>query len=220
MSIKLGVFISGTDTGVGKTLVSSLLLSSLRTYGIRSGYFKPVQTGSDLDSETVARYTGVPFTRFPQPVYQFPEPISPHRAAKIHESQIQLDQIQKQWHSLEDRAWVVEGAGGLLVPLNATQTIRDLVSALSLKLVIVASTRLGTINHTLLTLEAAKAAQLNVAGIVLVGSEDEGLEAVFSELTETPVIARVPFFETLSSTWVQEKGVSFFPAALLRKLFE
>src|SRR4051812_45746069 len=115
MGVKLGVFITGTDTGVGKTVVSSLLVASLRTYGIRTGYFKPVQTGSDPDIPTVSRLSGIPLSKFPQPVYQFSEEAAPYRAAQVQGVEIQLDEILKAWTELDDRAWVIEGAGGLSV---------------------------------------------------------------------------------------------------------
>lgn len=104
--MKIGIFVSGTDTDVGKTFVSSLLVSSLHSYGIKTGYFKPVQTGTDSDTQTVIRLTGVSNRNFPDPVYSFPEPMSPNRAAQLHHEEIQLDRIIETWEKLDDRAWV------------------------------------------------------------------------------------------------------------------
>lgn len=218
--MKLGVFVSGTDTGIGKTLVSSLLVSSLKSFGIRAGYFKPVQTGSESDSQTVMELSGISESCVPSPTYQFEKPQSPNRAAEGEGKQIQIDAILDDWKKLEDRAWVIEGAGGLLVPLNAKQTVRDLVSALGVKLVLVSSTRLGTINHTLLSIEAAKNAGITVAGIVLVGKEDPGLSSVLTEFSGVPVLAQIPLFPEVSSVLIQEKCVSYFPVPILKELYE
>jgi dethiobiotin synthase len=218
--MKSGVFVSGTDTGVGKTLVSSLILSALRKNKIQSGYFKPIQTGSDLDSPTVAARVGVHLEEFPRPIYQFQAPQAPSRAAQAEGKEIQLDSIVQGWQCLENQHWIVEGAGGLLVPLNSKQTIRDLVKALGLRLVLVSSTRLGTINHTLLSLEAAKSANIDVAGIVLVGDPDPGLEESLSDFSDTPILAGIPLFQSVSAELVQEKGAEFFTKKILNSLFQ
>jgi dethiobiotin synthase len=218
--MKLGIFVTGTDTGIGKTLVSGLLLAALRSYGIKSGYFKPVQTGSDLDTHTVSHWSGIHLDRLPNPTYLFPEPIAPYTAAKMHGQEIQLDQIQQEWHQLDERAWVVEGAGGLLVPLNGRQTNRDLIQALELRTLIVASTRLGTINHTLLTLEAAEKVGLPLCGIVLNGPEEVGVESILSEYSSVPIIAKVPQLPNLSPAVIQEVAAQYFPVTTLRQLYE
>jgi len=201
--MKTGIFISGTDTGVGKTLVSSLLVSSLHQNGIQTGYFKPIQTGSDKDTDTVCRLTGISESHFVQPAYEFLAPQAPNRAAMLEGKEVQLDYIVNYWNRLDNRTWVVEGAGGLLVPLNSRQTTRDLIHALNLRMILVASTRLGTINHTLLSVEAARAGGVSVEGIVLVGHEDPGLASVLTEFSGVPVIAQVPFLEVITPSVVR-----------------
>ena len=218
--MKLGIFVTATDTGIGKTIVSSLLLSSLRSYSIRAGYFKPIQTGLELDTARVAELTGMPEDKFPAPAYSFPEPLAPSRAAQIHDQCIQIDSILEQWKGLDDRAWIVEGVGGLMVPLNPKNTVLDLVHAMGLKVLLVASTRLGTINHTLLTAHAAKAAGVSIAGIILVGEEDPGLDSLLVEFTGVPVLGRIPFLSELSPSQIQEKGSQYFPFVALRALFD
>ncbi len=220
MSIKLGVFVTGTDTGVGKTVASSLLLASLRTFGIRAGYFKPVQTGAELDTATVAQLTGYPEAKLPKPVYQLEGETAPYRAALSQGIEIQLDEILKAWNQLDDRAWVIEGAGGLMVPLNAKLTIRDLIAALGLRMVIVAPTRLGTINHTLMTVEMARTAGISMAGIVLVGKEDPGLKEVLEQFTKVPVLTRIPVLDPLTPSLVQDFSVNYFSAEVLRQIYE
>lgn len=218
--MKLGLFVSGTDTGVGKTIVSSLMLSALKSLAVRTGYFKPIQTGTDLDTPRVAELTEIPLSKFPNPVYSLAMPAAPSRAASAEGIQIQLDLILKAWNELDDRAWVVEGAGGLLVPLNQKQTIRDLIQILGLRLLLVASTRLGTLNHTLLTIEAARTRGIEVRGIVLVGDEDPGLEKALSSWTEIPILTRIPQAADLSPTWIQENGPKYFSSANLKWLYD
>jgi malonyl-CoA O-methyltransferase len=217
---KRGLFVSGTDTGIGKTIVSALLLAALRRAELAPGYFKPVQTGDDPDSETVARLGAARDGEIRPPVYALPLPASPDRAAAAAGVTIRLEAIEEAWRALPDRAWVVEGAGGLLVPLDRQRTMRDLVAALGLPLLVVASTRLGTINHTLLTLEAARARGLRVAGLVLNGPADPGLAGVLARFDAAPVVAELRPFETLDAAAIEGTAARLFPAGTLRRLFD
>lgn len=195
-----GVFVTGTDTGVGKTLVSALLLGAFRARGADASYFKPVQTGSDDDTETVARLSGA--RDLPRPAYEFSLPASPSRAALAAGRSLELSRIIERFRALPERFWIVEGAGGLLVPLSERGEkvlTKDLVKALGLPLLVVASTRLGTINHTLLTLECARRAGLEILGLVLNGEEDPGLEETLRAFDPAPVLARLPELGTVSA---------------------
>lgn len=218
--MKLGIFVTGTGTKIGKTIVSSFLASSLRSFSIRTGYFKPIQMGTENDTMTVSNLTGISMSKLPHPTYSFPEMMAPSRAAAQRGIEIQLDKIVQDWIEFDHRAWIVEGHGGLLVPLNRKKTNRDLNRMLELKTLVVSSTSLGTINHTLLTVETAKNSGLTVAGIVLVGDDDTGLDSLLTDLSGVPVIARVPHFPDLSPSLVQDLGVSLFPASTLSLLFE
>jgi dethiobiotin synthetase len=219
MSVKKGLFISGTDTGVGKTLISSLIVAGLKSCGMTVGYFKPVQTGSDLDTETVRSYSQLTDAEYSAPTYQLALPAAPSRAAQAEGVEIELARIQSHWAALDARNWVVEGAGGLLVPLRGRQTIRDLIRSLRLDLVLVASTRLGTLNHILLSLESAAAAEISTQGIILVGDEDPGLEKVIPEYTDIPILTRIPHFPVLSSSVIKQAGGQYFPRKLLERLY-
>lgn len=218
--MKTGIFITGTDTGVGKTFVSSVLLASLHSQRILSGYWKPIQTGLDWDTPTIARTTGISLSQFPPPTYTFPEPQAPFRAAQMAGQSISLDRVHQSWKELDSRFWIVEGAGGLLVPLTDIETTRDLVSQLKLELLIVARTQLGTINHTLLTIEAARHKNIPIAGIVLVGREDPGLSQILLQYGQIPVIAEIPWFENTSfhPSEVAQIGQRYFPEKVLRSL--
>ncbi len=166
-----GLFVTGTDTGVGKTVVCSALLA--RCAGdphVR--YWKPIQTGieEDDDSATVRRLTGCASARVLDAGVRLRRPLSPHRAAELSGVVIDLAQVSDIAGG-QDRAdrWIVEGAGGVLVPLNDDQLMVDLMVHLGLAVVVVARSTLGTINHTLLTIEALRARSMHVAGVIMVG---------------------------------------------------
>ena len=225
-----GLFVTGTDTGIGKTTLCALLLEALRRAEIAAGYFKPAQTGGDSDTGTVARLTAaVPLADavdarradpvLAAPVYELPLPASPDRAAAAAGVAIRMEEIEAAWRSLPPRAWIVEGAGGLLVPLTARDTMRDLASLLSLPLLVVASTRLGTINHTLLTLAAARAGGVPVTGLVLNGPADPGLAETLARFDPAPVLAEIRPLEEVSPAAIRAAAPTLFPPALLRRLF-
>lgn len=208
-----GVFITGTDTGIGKTITSALLISALKKYFLNIKYFKPVQTGSDDDTETVAGLTEV---KCLPPVYKFKAPISPHRAALLEHKKIELKKIKSSLTAsvVKNDFFVVEGAGGLMVPLNDKEITRDLIKLLELPVVIVASTRLGTINHTLLTLECARAKNLSVLGVILVGEEDKGLAETLSRYGDTKILGQIPNLK-ISSDEIRARGPQFFSKDIL-----
>jgi dethiobiotin synthetase len=171
----LPVFITGTDTGIGKTLVSALLLAGGRYAGRDTRYWKPVQTGDDSDTRTVEALTGQ--RAGADPLYFFPEPMAPLRAAEKNGGEIREERIAETFRSFSSADWIIEGAGGLLVPLaRPDRTMRTLAASLGARLVVVASPRLGAINHTLLTLEAARQGGLEVQALVWSGDEDPELE--------------------------------------------
>lgn len=217
--MKRGLFVTGTDTGIGKTITSAMLLAALRRAEMAPGYFKPVQTGGDSDSATVARLGAAGGGDIHPPIYVLPLPASPDRAAAAAGVTLHLETIEDAWRALPDRDWIVEGAGGLLVPLDRTRTMRDLVALLGLPALVVASTRLGTINHTLLTLEAARARGLRVAGLVLNGPPDPGLAEVLARFDPAPVIAEVRPFAAVTAAAIESTAPLLFPAATLRRLF-
>ncbi len=208
--MKRGLFVTGTDTGVGKTLVSALLVSALVRSGRRAGYFKPVQTGSESDRDEVRRLVPHDDVLFPEPAASFALPAAPFRAATAEGRSVDLAAIVRAWDALPDAAWVVEGAGGLLVPLTATETTRDFVRALGLPVLVVASTRLGTINATLLTLEALGRAGIPILGVVLNGEPDPGLREVIESFGATTVVAEIPKLPAITPEGVAgQAGIDF-----------
>jgi dethiobiotin synthetase len=169
-----GCFVTGTDTGVGKTVLAAAIAAALRADGIRVAAFKPVVTGLDepepgrpADHELLAAATGMaPDDVAPR---TFGPPVSPHLAAELAGTALDpaatIDAARAAGAGAD--ALVVEGVGGLLVPLTTAFTVRDLAAALGLPVVIAARPGLGTISHTLLTVEAARAAALEVRAVVL-----------------------------------------------------
>jgi dethiobiotin synthetase len=172
-----GLFVTGTDTGVGKTVVAGAIAAALRASGVRVAAYKPVVTGLDepvapgwpRDHELLAAAAG---TR-PQAVapHTFGPAVSPHLAAELAGTTLALDDMVTAASAAiaeaQAEVLVAEGVGGLLVPLTEEASVRDLAEALRLPVVIAARPGLGTISHTLLTLEAARAAGLRVAAVVL-----------------------------------------------------
>jgi dethiobiotin synthetase len=170
-----GLFVTGTDTGVGKTVLAGAIVAALRASGARVAALKPVITGLDEpaaedwppDHELLARANRVAADEVT--VVGFGPPVSPHLAAEVAGRPIDVEDLLASIRAAADDADVVivEGVGGLLVPLSDTCDVRALARSLGLPLVIAARPGLGTINHTLLTLEVARAAGLEVAGVVL-----------------------------------------------------
>lgn len=177
------IFITATGTGVGKTLVSSLLLGFLRNQGIAAGYQKWVSTGGELPEDLLfcLQKNDMEFVREKldsQVVYRFPLPASPHLAAEQAGREVDAGQIQAAFARCagEHEVLVVEGVGGVLVPLRRDLLLADFVASLRLPVLIVACSGLGTINHTLLTIEALRHRKLKVLGVVF-SDEQEGMAA-------------------------------------------
>jgi dethiobiotin synthetase len=163
-----GFFITGTDTNVGKTVLSALLCAALP-----ARYWKPIQTGAceGTDREQVIRWAGLAANLAAPEAYIFQAPVSPHLAARNAGVTISLDRIAMP----EDNSGVpliVEGAGGVMAPINSGQFMLDLMNHLSLPVILAARSTLGTINHTLLSLRALRDSRLSVRGVVLIGPEN------------------------------------------------
>ena len=175
------VFITATGTGVGKTVVSSLLVGCLRDMGLKAGYQKWVSTGGEVPEDLVfcLRSNNLPLDRAKLDImapYRFALPASPHLAAEQEGREIDPAQIKEIfYHGLADcDVLVVEGVGGVLVPLRRDLLLADFLTSLPLPVLVVARSGLGTINHTLLTVEALRCRKLDVLGVVF-SDEQEGM---------------------------------------------
>lgn len=186
-----GLIVTGTDTGIGKTVVAAGLVAAL---GGR--YWKPVQAGLDeaTDSETVAAL--VPGALIHAEAYRLATPCSPHHAAAIDGVTIDPARL-----ALPAGATplVVEGAGGALVPLREDLLFADVMANWGLPVVLVARTTLGTINHTLLSIEALRARSLTVAGVAFVGDANPESERVIGAIAKVARLGRLPWLAPLDS---------------------
>ena len=197
-----GIFVTGTDTGVGKTLISSALMAGFFPC---ANYWKPVQTGDDDDTETVKRLAKLSQTRIQAPVYRLATPASPHYAAEREGVLIDHRRILDTWKTMPGQ-WIVEGAGGLAVPLSRERLQTDLIRDLALPTLVVSATRLGTINHTLLTLRELDAQGIPCLGVVLVGEHDPSAVSGITSHTRHPILASVPYVPLVDATFVSETG--------------
>ncbi len=188
-----GFFITGTDTGIGKTVLSALLVAALD-----GTYWKPIQTGAieGTDRESVRRWAEVPEERLAPECYLFDPPVSPHLAAREAGVVISLDDI-KFPAGPEDVLWIVEGAGGVMVPLNDRIFMRDLMRHLRLPVIIAARSGLGTINHTLLTLAALRDADISIHGVVLIGVENHENHRAVEQYGHAKVIGHIPILDRI-----------------------
>jgi dethiobiotin synthetase len=169
-----GLFVTGTDTGAGKSVLAAAICAALHARGERVVAFKPVVTGLDdapgewpPDHELLARAAGAGQSGADVAPYTFGPPLSPHYAAELAGMTIEPARLLDAARAAGERLLVAEGVGGLMVPITSGYLVRDLAVDLGLPVLIAARTGLGTINHTLLTIEAARAAGLAVAGVVM-----------------------------------------------------
>jgi dethiobiotin synthetase len=209
-----GFFVTGTDTGVGKTALSALLVAALDAF-----YWKPIQTGSieGTDRETVRRLAEVSDERLLPEAYCFEPPVSPHLAAREVGVRIRLDTLA--WPPAEARdvarTWIVEGAGGVLVPVNESETMIDLMRRVDLPVLVAARSTLGTINHTLLTLAALRAARREVRGVVFVGDAHEENRRAIGHYGNTRLLGRIPFTQPLNRATLLDAYARWFDRAAL-----
>jgi dethiobiotin synthetase len=179
-----GVVITATDTNVGKTLFSIHCL--LSTHGT---YWKPIQSGQPSDREQVLQATGLDDSHFIKEKYNLTQPLSPHEAA-AYDKQIISFQRFRHMPKILHPPLIIEGSGGVLVPLNKRYLMVDLFCHFGLPVIIVARSTLGTINHTLMTLECLRSRGLHVLGVVLVGPALPGNEKAISFYGKVNILGR------------------------------
>mgnify|MGYP003365967006 FL=1 len=197
MNFQRGVFVTGTDTGIGKTLVSAILCRAWN-----ATYWKPLQTGladEEGDTPTVRDLGGLSPARIIPPAYAFQAPLAPLAAGDlenvtVNPGRLVLPQVQG--------PLVVEGAGGLMVPVREDMMIVDLIESLGLPVVLVTRSGLGTINHTLLSLEALRRRGIPVAGVVPVGPPNSGNERDIARFGKTQILFQVPHLDAITETSV------------------
>lgn len=176
------LFVTGTDTSIGKTLISAMLMSSLD-----ATYWKPVQAGLDeeTDTEFVKRVSEVSDQKIVPERYRLNTPMSPHGAADIDKVEISLADFTLP--DFETKHLIVEGAGGLWVPINWKDSILDLITQFDIPVLLVARSELGTLNHTLLSLEALRSRNVEVFGVILNGPHHQSNKETIEHFGKVPV---------------------------------
>lgn len=207
-----GFFITGTDTNVGKTVLSALLCAALP-----ARYWKPIQTGASegTDRRQVIDWAGLAEKQTHPEACIFDDPVSPHLAAQRAGTEISLESIHLPI-SDSDLPLVVEGAGGAMVPVNGKELMLDLMRVLGLPVLLAARSTLGTINHTLLSVKAMRDAGLSVRGVVLLGPENSDNRRAIEHYGNIPVVGHVPLLPEIHRKALRAVFAEHFDGDALR----
>ena len=193
-------FVTGIDTDIGKTVVSAILVEALN-----ADYWKPIQSG-DLhytDTDKVKELVNGKTILHPE-AYRLNNPLSPHAAAKLDNISISLAsfQLPKTNNNL-----IVEGAGGLLVPINEDGNyLSDVIVKLGMEIILVSKNYLGSINHTLLSIEYLKSKSISIKGIIIIGEKNESSESIIVKNTGVNILHRVPMAESVTCDFIKEQA--------------
>ncbi|MCL6444472.1 MAG: dethiobiotin synthase [Alicyclobacillus sp.] len=200
-----GLFVTATDTDVGKTLVAGGLAGAMRARGIDVGVLKPIQSGHAVDhpegdAARLKRLAGVNDDVREICPFAFPEPLAPRLALARAGMDVRMADLLLHWKRVQHRhaGWFIEGAGGIAVPYTADALVADLAAAVRLPVLVVARPNLGTVNHTVLTVEYLRARKLRVAGVIVNGMRGDGVveshnPAMIEELAQVPVLGCIPW---------------------------
>jgi len=213
-----GIFITGTDTNVGKTVVAAAVMLRYRVEAPLR-YWKPIQTGIEQDNDTreVNRLSRACDNEVLNCGVRLRGPLSPHLAARRAGTRTTVQSLVETLHTADLKVsaahpapparWIVEGAGGTLVPLNERETMADLMQALDLPVLIAARLTLGTINHTCMTIEVLRRRMLRVAGVVMVGEPNDENRLAIERYGAAEVLGQMPWFDPLTpevvDAWVR-----------------
>ena len=200
--MKQSYFITGIDTEVGKTMISAIV-----TEALEADYWKPIQAGDldNSDTHKVERLISNKKTKFHKNAFALKTPMSPHAAAEIDGVQVSSKTIIR---PETDNDLVVEGAGGLLVPISDSETIADLINPDD-KVILVSRHYLGSINHTLLSIEALRSRGLDCFGIIYSGNETKTTEDIIEKMSGVPVIGRVEEEEEFTAEVIKKYADKF-----------
>ena len=185
--------ICGTDTNIGKTIISAFFVRGLNSY-----YWKPIQSGleDETDSQTVSRLSNINKKKIIKEAYVFKEPVSPHWASEIDNVKIQRELLTL---PIINKPLIVETAGGLMVPLTRDFLQIEQIKDWDIPVILVCRSSLGTLNHTLLSIEALKKRDIKILGIVINGNKHLDNPRTLSQFTGLPIITEFPLVENLNS---------------------
>ncbi len=187
-----GFFITGTDTDVGKTVAAAWIALHLG-----GDYWKPLQSGTEeMDLATVRKLSGLTQDHFHPSIYELLDPLAPMEAAKRMGIKLEPDRFQA---PKTPRPLIVEGAGGLMVPITENFWVIDLIAKLGLPAVLVSRSKLGTINHTLLSLEALRARNIAVTGVIMNGELMPHNKEAIEKIGKVKVLAEIPQLSIIST---------------------
>lgn len=203
--------VTGTDTGIGKTVFSAALVGALDGY-----YWKPIQSGLDeeTDSEAVRRLSGLAAERVLPEAWRLQTPVSPNLSAEIDGVAIEPQAL---WIPETDRPLVVEGAGGLLVPLTRQCTYIDVFARWGQSVILCARTELGTINHTLLSVEALRQRRISITGIAFIGDARSDTQTVIATMSGVRILGRLPILDRLTTDSLRQAFHSQFDLSLFEE---
>jgi dethiobiotin synthetase len=223
---KPAFFLTATDTGVGKTIITAGLLQALHTKRQRVGVMKPIETGVDFqrpehsDTERLRRLLSPPPSFDSVCLYAFPQPLAPFECARKAGTTIDMSHILSSYNTLLQHysGLLVEGAGGVFTPITANQTMRDLMVSFHLPVIVVGGTYLGGVNHLLLTLEALERAKIKTCGVVLNDSvlphptpygHQQRLSTIglIRELSSVPVFGPLEYEKIVQTDWPRGVGM-------------
>lgn len=195
-------FITGIGTGIGKTITSAVITEKLK-----ADYWKPIQSGDldQSDSLSIQNLISNPKTKIHPELYRLNQPLSPHLSAKLDGIEISLNKFEL---PQTDNNLIVEGAGGLMVPLNNQALILDLIKHLNIPVIVVSQNYLGSINHTLLTINTLKQHQINIKGIIFNGDANSESEDYILKYSSVEYLGSIPTFNQLNKENIIKAGIN------------
>jgi dethiobiotin synthetase len=193
-------FITGIGTGIGKTIVSSIITEKLQ-----ADYWKPIQSGDlhESDSMKIESLISNNKTVIHHEAFKLTQPLSPHLSAKLDSVELSIDKLST---PSTDNTLVIEGAGGLMVPLNDQELLVDYIIALNVEVILVSQNYLGSINHTLLSLELLKARNVAVKGIIYNGVSNNETERYINQYSQVKILGNIPILDIITKETIQQAG--------------
>ena len=198
--MKKTYFVTGIGTEIGKTISSAVLVEKLK-----ADYWKPIQAG-DLDNSDTLKVQNLisnVISKFHPEVYRLTQPFSPHYSAELDGVDIDLNKIII---PQTNNSLIIEGAGGLMVPINRKDLMIDLIQKLDVEVILISKNYLGSINHTLLSIEALKWRNINVKGIIFNGVKNEASESIILERSQLNYLGRVSEMENMNKLAIKKSG--------------